>query len=379
MERIGIGLIGYGMIGKIHTLGYREIPLIYPEKAPGIDLAAVCTRSEDTARAAAAGGGYAGWHTDPEQLIRDPAVSVVDCSYPNFEHRRILLAAAAAGKPVYCEKPLALNAAEAREVAAAARQAGIAVGMTFNYRFIPALMRARQMIAAGALGDIYNFRAGYLHSGYEDPTRPLSWRLQKRLAGGGALVDLGAHIIDLVRHLLGEFQAVRATTRTYVAERPLQRGAADKGPVDVDDAAWMEARLACGASGTLEASRFATGALDDLNLEIYGEKGALRFQLMDANWLHWYDASKAGSPIGGERGWTRIETIQSYPGAVLPPPRSILGWTRTHTENQYAFLSALAAGRRPEPDIEDGLRAQLVLEAAYASAASGAWVSVPLQ
>jgi len=377
MQEFGIGLIGHGMIGKVHTLGYKEIPLIYPDRLPPVRLAAVCTRRAETARAAAAHGGYAAWYTDAEQLIRDPAVTVVDCCCPNHEHRRVLLAAAAAGKPVYCEKPLTLDAAEARQVATAARAAGVPVGMTFNFRFIPALMRARQLIAEGALGSVYSFRAEYLHSGYEDPARPLSWRLQKALAGGGALVDLGIHLVDLVRHLLGEFEAVRATTRTYVTRRPVQRGAAETGLVDVDDAVWLEARLAGGANGTLEASRFATGALDDLNLAVYGERGSLRFQLTDANWLHWYDPARAGAPIGGQRGWTRIETIQDYPGAAVPPPRSILGWARAHTENQYAFLRALAAGRKPEPGLEDGLRAQLVIEAAYASAASGRWETVP--
>lgn len=368
MKPIGIGLLGYGAIGKIHTLCYKELGLLYPGQLPEIRLAGVSTRSEDSARAAAEQAGFARWFTRPEELIRDEQASLIDCSLPNHLHRDMLLQAFAAGKHVYCEKPLALDAAQARELAQAARRAGVKVGLTFNFRFIPALMRAKQLLEQGVLGRIYSFRAEFLHTGYQDPERPMSWRLRKEQSGGGALVDLGSHLIDLVRHLLGEFQEVRCLLKTYIPERPKSKGSPVKEPVTVEDAAWLEARLAGGAIGTLEATRFATGALDDLNIEIYGEKGALRFALMEANWLHWYEA--------GGSGWKRLETVQHYPGAAIPSPRSFLGWTRTHAENQYRFLRAIAENAKPEPDIVDGLRAQLVLEAAYRSAETGAWTAV---
>lgn len=375
-ESIGLGLLGYGTIGRVHTLGYRDLPLLYPGRLPPLRLEAVFTSREETARAAAREGGYASWFTDLPALLAREGVDVVDCSLPNHLHREALLLAFQAGRHVYCEKPLAVNAAEAREVAQAAGKAGVQVGMTFNYRFIPALMRARELIDRGAVGRIYSFRAEYYHSGYQDPERPQSWRMRRSQAGGGALVDLGAHLVDLVRHLLGEYDAVRALTHTYIRERPVVRGAGEKEPVDVDDAAWLEVRLKSGGIGTIEVSRFATGSLDDLNIAVYGEKGAFRFRLMDANWLYWFDATRPGGAFGGERGWTRLETVQHYPGSALPPPRSILGWTRTHAENQYRFLQALAEGRAPEPGLVDGLRAQLVLEAAFQSAQSGAWVPV---
>jgi predicted dehydrogenase len=371
MKSIGIGLLGYGAIGKVHTLSYKDIPLLYPGRLPEIRLAGVCTRSADSARAAAQQGGFAGWHTEASALIRDEAVNVIDCSLPNYLHREMLLQALAARKPVYCEKPLALNADEARELVQAAHRAGVQVGVTFNLRFIPALMQARELIAQGALGRIYSFHAEYLHTGYQNPERPMSWRLRKEQSGGGALVDLGAHVIDLVRHLLGEFEAVRALLKTYIRERPAALGSRTQEAVTVEDAAWLEARLASGAIGTIEATRFATGALDDLNIEIYGEKGALKFCLMDANWLFWFDASRSG-----ERGWTRLETVQHYPGAAIPPPRSFLGWTRTHAENQFQFLRALLEDSQVQPDIIDGLRAQLIMDAAYRSAETGGWTPV---
>ncbi len=156
----------------------------------------------------------------------------------------------------------------------------------------------------------------------------------------------------------------------------MRRGAAEREPVTVDDVAWLQVTLASGALGTIEASRMTTGVLDDLRVEIHGRRGALRFSLMDANWLYWYDATRAGEPLGGDRGWTRLETVGNYPGAAAPPSRSIVGWSRFIAENQYAFLRAVAAGSQPEPGISDGLAVQLVMDAAYASAATGAWTKV---
>jgi predicted dehydrogenase len=376
MKRIGIGLLGYGGIGKIHTLGYRDLPLLYPGGLPEIVLEGVCTSKEDTAGRAAREGGFRKGFSDLGELLSRQEVNVVDCCLPNFLHRQALLQALEAGKHVYCEKPLALNGEEARQIAAVVERQGVQLGLTFNFRFVPALMRARQLIEEGLLGEVYSFRAEYLHTGYQDPARPMSWRMRRELSGGGALVDLGSHVIDLIRHLLGEFASVRAVMHTYIGRRPVRRGSADSEPVTVDDAAWLEVRLQSGGIGTIEVSRFATGALDDLNIQVHGQKAALMFRLMDANWLYWFDATRPSGPAGGERGWTRLETVQHNPGASQPPPRSILGWTRTHTENQYAFLKAVSEGREPRPGAVDGLRCQLIMDAAYSSAENGQWVAV---
>ncbi|PIE34268.1 hypothetical protein CSA56_07725 [candidate division KSB3 bacterium] len=376
MKKIGIGLIGYGGIGKIHTLGYKDIAMYYPGTLPEIDLAAVCTSRPKTAQKAAKEGGFRNWYTDHSALIQSDEVMVVDCSLPNFAHKAVLLEAVAAGKHVYCEKPLAMNGAEAREIAVAAEKAGVQIGMTFNYRFVPALQRAHELVRDGALGQIYRFQAEYLHTGYESPERPLSWRLQHDKSGGGALADLGAHVIDLMRWLLGEFQSVQALTHTYITERPLAKGSQETGPVTVDDGAWLQVKLENGGIGTIEASRFSTGVLDELRFEICGEKGALRFNLMDANYLYWFDTSRKGGAYGGEQGWIRLDTNQNYPGASIPPPRAILGWSRTHAENQYTFLKAIAAGNSVQPSVCDGLRTQCVLDAAYTSAEEGGWVAV---
>lgn len=291
MQTIGIGLVGYGGIGKIHTLCYKDVNMFYPGQLPNIDLVAVCTSKRETAQRAAAEGGYRMWCTN-------------------------------------------------------------------NYRFIPALLRAHELAQAGVLGEIYRFRTEYLHTGYQDPQRPLSWRMNKTKSGGGALADLGVHLIDLIRHLLGEIDSIQAITHTYIPERPIAAGAQTKAPVTVDDAAWVQMKLQNGALGTLEVSRFATGAMDDVRLEICGSKGALRFYLMEPNWLWWFDAARQGGAYGGERGWVCLETGQQYPGASIPPARAVLGWTRPHAEDQYQFLKALVTGHTPQPNVLDGLRAQ---------------------
>ena len=302
--------------------------------------------------------------TSLEALLSREDVDVVDVCAPNFAHLEIILAALRAGKNVIVDKPLARNAVEAQEIADATATAKARLGMVFNYRFVPALTLAHKMIADGTLGAIYHFHFDYLHSGYQDPNRPMSWRLRRAQSGGGALVDLGSHIIDLARYLLGEFAEFNATTRTYVKERPASAKSSEREPVDVDDAAWLEAKMQSGAQGTLFVTRFATGAVDDMNVQIYGERGALKFSLQDSNVLNYFGAQATAT-----QGWTRIQTGTQYEGAVVPPPRSILGWNRTHTENIYQFLRSLTHNQPIAPDVTDGLRVHQIIDRAYQAAA----------
>ncbi len=367
-NEIGIGLLGYGGIGKLHAFAYRSIPHYYPGALPELRLAAVCTSRPETATKAAAEGGFARGYSSLEELVADPAVTVIDCSLPNFSHKEAIRAAVAAGKHIYCEKPLCVDGREAREIASIAEGSKIRIGMTFNYRFIPAITKAKELIDRGSLGRVYNFQLLYLHTGYQDESRPFSWRMSREQSGGGALLDLGSHIIDLTRFLLTDFDQVFATTRTFVKERPVRKGSSETAPVTVDDAVWMQARLKDGSVGTLEVSRFATGSLDDLIVRIEGEKGAMKFSLMEGNWLWWYDL---------DRGWTRIDTVTNFPGATVPPGRSILGWSRMHAENQYRFLKSVVEGGEPAPGLADGVATQMVMDAVYESAEAGSWTAVP--
>ncbi|MGQ9478241.1 MAG: Gfo/Idh/MocA family protein [Candidatus Bipolaricaulia bacterium] len=371
MQILGIGLVGHGGAGRMHALAYRTLFSYYDPLPAEPRLVGVCTSREETGAKAQKEHGFQFHCTDYHLLLEAEEISIIDCCVPNFLHRAVVSEALKAGKHIYCEKPLAMNLKEAEELAALARQSGLKCQMAFNYRFVPAVMRAKQLIAEGALGEAISFRGAYLHSGYLDPHRPMSWRLRKAQAGGGALIDLGPHILDLLRYLLGEFTSVFAETRTLITKRPSpDRRGTEK--VDVDDLALLQLRLRNGAIGTVEVSRCAAGANDELKFEIYGSRGGLAFNLMEPNWLYFYDAAEEGEPLGGRRGFTRIETVQRYPEpAVFPYPRAPVGWCRFHIASQYQFIKAIALDLPPEPDFENGLAVQRIIEAAYLSAERG--------
>jgi len=372
---LGVGMVGYGFMGKVHTYAYRTLSIFYDPVPVETKLVGVSTSSPATAERAMRQGGYEFGTDDYRRLLERDDIHIIHCCTPNDMHREMVTAAIAAGKHVYCDKPLARNLAEAEDIAAAARAGRRTYQMAFNYRFVPALMRARELMRDGFVGEPLCFRAAYLHAGYVDPARPMSWRLDAERSGGGALLDLGSHIIDLVRHLLGEFRRVRAVTHIFTPRRPVSKEAVETAPVEVDDAVWMQVEMACGARGTLEASRVSTGASDEIRLEIHGRLGAIAFNLMDPNWLHAYDNRLSEEPLGGMRGFTRIESVQRYPApAALPVPKNTVGWLRFHVASIHSFLENVAAGRSGNPSLDEGLIAQRVMDAAYRSASEGGWV-----
>lgn len=377
--QIRIGLVGYGFIGRIHTLAYKLLPMMYDPFPVDIKLVGVSTASQASMQKGVEQGGYEFGTTDWRELVERDDIDAIDCCTPNYLHKEVLIAAMRAGKQVCCDKPLAMNLAEAQEIVAVAQEMGVQHQMVFNYRFVPALMRAKQLVEEGLLGRVFSFRAAYLHAGYIDPARPMSWRLDLSKGGGGALFDLGAHVLDLVRFLLGEYDSILARTETFIKERPLPDRPDQRMAVEVDDLALMTVQMANGAVGTVEASRLATGTNDELRLEIHGQGGALRFNLMDPNWLYVFDAREPGAPIGGTRGFKAIETVQRYPPpAVLPGPKFSIGWMRYHVASQYAFITSLVEGRPTGPDFVDGMKIQEVMEAGYISARERRWVSLPL-
>jgi predicted dehydrogenase len=377
MKPLGIALIGYGSIGRVHMMGYKTIPHHYGLPANSLKIVGVATSRPETAQQAAQEIGCDLWTADYRDLLALPEVDLIDCCTPNHKHAEVVLAAAAAGKHIYCEKPLGLNLAEARRMVAATQKAGLTTQMTFNFRFFPAILRARQLINEGFLGRVYSFRGRYYRASYIDPAKPLSWKLRQETSGlGGALFDLGSHVLDLIYYLLGDFDAVQATLETAIKERPLAAGSIETGPVDVDDLAFLQVRLAGGGLGVVEASRLATGASNDLEIEIFGEKGALRFNVTDPAWLWIYDTRDAGWPVGGKRGFRKVETMQQYAGQKAPDWTAIPSFTRSHTECQYQFLRALWDNRPATPSLTDGLRIQEVLEAAVQSAQEQRWVKI---
>ena len=258
-----------------------------------------------------------------------------------------------------------------------AAKANATCQITHHLRFCPAIMRARQMVEDGFLGEVISFRGSYALSGYVDPNRPIVWRVRMEKAGGGTILDLGTHVLDTLRYLMGDFKSVHARLRTVIKERPASAGSKQMIPVDTDDQAIMLLELENGVLGSAETCRVVTGAQDGFTWEIHGTKGAMKFDLMDADWLYVYDDTKPHAALGGDRGWTAVETIQNYPPpASLPGGRSQPGWTRFHVASIHDFVSNVVEGRPGKPSFADGLAVLQVVDAAQRSNESGRWEAV---
>lgn len=375
---VGIGLLGYAFMGKAHSNAYKKIPyMMYPP--PAIPrLAAICGLEADEAAKAANRYGYTASYTDYEAMLKDPDVQVLDNSGPNYIHAPASIAAAQAGKHVFCEKPLGLNAGEAQAMLDAVLKAGVKHMVGFNYRFAPAVRLAYELIQSGRLGRLYHFRARYL----QDWLIPASqtkwhWRVNKAETGSGALGDLGAHIIDLSRFLLGaEIESVCAMTRTFISERPKEDGSG-MGRVDVDDAFAAAASYSNGVLGTLEASRFATGHKNDNTFEINAENGSLRFSLERINELEvmWVDAEAADETTRQTQGFRQVlVTDKDHPYiSNWWPAGHVIGWEHTFVHELTHFLGCVVNDHPVAPygaTFEDGLRVAEVCDAIAASAQS---------
>jgi len=373
MKEIRVGIIGFGQMGRIHAYAYRSIPLYYDGQPCKIILKGVCDANEALAKKGVDQAGFEFGTTDFRELVSRKDIDVINICTPNKLHREALLEAIRNGKHVYCEKPLAFNEAEATEIVKAADAAGIKHQITSEYRFIPAIMKARELIDLDFVGRVFHFRGVYLHSGYIDPKRPREWRMQKDVIGGGVLVDLGPHLLDIMHYLVGEVENVSATMETFFKERPLPGDTSKTGPVEVEDALTAVLRFKNGALGTVEFSRVATGAEDEMRFEIHGQKGALGFNLMQPNELH---AFNAADPKGSQ-GFKRITTVQKYPApAMMPAPKFTMGWVRSHVAAQYQFIDCVANDRIPSPNFHDALKLHHLLETMYAAVTKRTWVSV---
>jgi predicted dehydrogenase len=372
MHELGVAMIGYGFMGKMHSYSYASLPFIYDPPPARIRLVGVCAATEASRELAMDRAGFEFSTPDYHDLLARPDIDIINVCTPNYLHYEQTMAALKAGKHVYCDKPLAITAPEAEEMATLARESGLTCQVTFQNRFCPALLRARQMVEDGFLGDVISFRAVYLHTGYNDPNRPISWKMRRETSGAGALVDLGSHVIDLVRMLTGDFSRVNASLRTFIKQRPAHAGSTELVPVTVDDDAFLQIELPNGALGTIEASRIATGAQDDLRFEINGTRGAIAFDLMDMNWLSVYDDARPSGPYGGDSGWQRIESVQNYPKpAVLPGGKAPVGWMRCHIASIHSFLTSVVEHRPGDPSFDEGLAVQRITDAAIKSSETG--------
>lgn len=378
---LGVGMVGYAFMGAAHSQGWRNVSRVFdvPVKP---ELAAIAGRDPSAVRAAADRHGWAAAVTDWRDLIARDDVQLVDVCTPGDSHAEIAIAALEAGKHVLCEKPLANSVAEARAMVDAAERAkarGQVAMVGFNYRRVPAVAYARQLIAGGSLGALRHLRFTYLQDWLVDPSFPLTWRLRKESAGSGALGDLGAHIVDLAQFLAGEHLAgVSALTETFVKERPVASGGREQstGRVTVDDAALFNGRLPSGALASFEATRMAAGRKNSLRFEINGERGSLAFDLERLNELSFHDDTEPAASAGFKRILV-TEADHPYLEAWWPPGHA-LGYEHTFTHQARDLLHAIADGTEPAPSFADGLQVQRVLAAVEESAQNNAsYVSVP--
>ncbi|MGA2765345.1 MAG: Gfo/Idh/MocA family oxidoreductase [Spirochaetia bacterium] len=368
--RIGIGVLGYGFMGKVHSNAYVKIPYSFEFPSALPCLRAICGRHGEKAAETARRFGFQGYYTDWKEMIADPEVQIVDNCTPDNEHCSPSIAAAQAGKHVICEKPLAMNVHDAKAMAAAAKKAGVKNMLCHNYRFIPAVRLARDMIARGDLGKIYHFRGRYLQEPGHDPAASAEECWYASGTKSGVLLGIGCHAIDMARFLIGEITAVSGLVRTYNPSRVHRDGRLEQVTADEANLALVE--FGGGATGTIESSGVSTGRKNEHAWEINGSKGSIAFDLEDPNYLQVYTDS---APVI-IRGFAAVSvTDPSHPLQTLYlPPGHNAGWEYGHVHALHHFIDCVANDKPVSPlgaTFEDGVRIQRIMEAIGESSRSG--------
>ncbi len=381
-KHVNVGLIGYQFMGKAHSNAYRQVGHFF-DLPVEVNMHTLCGRNEAAVKKAAENFGWKHTETDWRKVVANPDIDVIDISTPGNLHCEIAIAAAKAGKAVFCEKPIGNTLDEAREMLKAVQEHTVPHAVFHNYRKAPAVALAKKLITDGRIGTIYHFRATYLQDWIADPNFPLVWRLQKEIAGSGTHGDINAHIIDLGRHLVGEMDEVCGLLHTFIKQRPIAGEIDDKlgakaseqmGEVTVDDAAMFLAKFKNGALGTFEASRFAVGRKNYNRFEINGSKGSLAFNLERMNELEFYDNSVPAET----HGFTLIQATDSshpYAGHYWPVAH-ILGYEHTFINLLADAFTNMANGHRIEPDFVDGFENQKVLDAVERSSETKSWIKL---
>lgn len=428
---LNVGLIGFGMIGKVHAFGYATLPYYAPELDVVGKIVAVATRRQETAERAKETLGCSFATTDYRQIIASPEIDVVHICTPNGEHLPALLEAIRANKHIYCEKPLVVDGDEARQIREALEERnddgtkkyrGI-TQTAFHLRGFAAIRRAKELIDSGRLGQVVQYRVGYYHTSMLSPAAPFRWKHDVK---GGSILDLASHLFDLVDYLVGLPSELIAQSTTLCATRPTRALAPGEVLNDVPskrvlaedsvvlltrglDEASSRRRVPCleadgiyehpanaqvergvmplgvadasnpaALTGVIEATKLANGAEDDLRLEISGTRGALRFSLMNSHILEFFDGTRPSGSYGGESGWLQIACGGRYPlpESEFPSPKSTTGWVRAHVASLATFYRSIAANTAFGPDFAQALRIQSALDVAKRSSAKRTWERV---
>lgn len=368
MRELGIGLIGTGFMGRAHALAFRNVSAVF-ELPLKLKLAALADADPQRARACADAWGFETAHSDWQQLINDPKVNLIAITTPNHLHYPMAMAALAAGKPVYCEKPLAVNLEQASAMRLAAKAAGVVTRVGYNYQHNPIIGLARDLIQNGALGQIISFQGEFSEDFMADPISPWSWRCDSDYAGG-ALADLGSHLLAMARHLLGDIQAVCADTQTVHAQRPVTVGGQERREVAVDDQVHALLRFANGARGTFSSSWLKHGYKNHLSFEISGTRGTLAFDQERLNELRLFR--------NGQDGFQRLLAGPNLPGyaAFSPAPGHQLGYNELKTLEVHDLVLALAGISQGGTDFEQAWEVERLATAIRLAARESRWVGI---
>jgi predicted dehydrogenase len=339
-KTLRIGMLGFGSMGRTHTWAIQNLPFFYGDLDFSAKVTGVCTTTLEKSERVAKQFSIPLAAQNEDELIASPDIDVIDICTPNIHHFETLKKAIASGKHVLCEKPLCISVEQARELTALAKDSKQTLGMVFNYRHLAPVMRAKQLIDRGRIGRVLSFRAAYLHNSATNVNRPVGWKHDREVCGGGVLFDLGSHAIDLMNYLCTDICEVSGLSQIGYPTRIGRNG--DVWQTNADESFYLLAKTRSGACGTISVGKLQIGTNDDLSFEIYGEQGALRFSLMEPNWLYFYDGKAPDGPMGGERGFVRIECVGRYPDMTFPSPKAPAGWLYGHLHSMYTFLSSIA-------------------------------------
>lgn len=385
-KTLKVGLIGAGFMAKAHSIAYATMSMHFWPTPAQVIRKTICDLTEEGAKIGAQRYGFESYTTNWMDIIDDPDIDIVDIATPNDSHAEIAIAAAKAGKHIFCEKPIARTLEEAKNMRDAVQTAGVKNMLAFNYRRTPAITLAKKLINEGSIGEIINFRGTYLQDWSADPNSPLSWRFQKSIAGSGTLGDIGTHVIDIARYLVGEMVEVCGKTNTYISERPLQSGGVDqlgvvkaegnveKGIVDVDDEVAFMIQFDNGAFGSIEATRNAWGRNNFITFEIHGKTGSIYFDYERMNELRVYFQSDPDD----RRGFRTIYTGPSHPNgeALWPIPALGIGYAETKVIECHDFIKSIVYNEKVSPDFEDGYKIELICDAVVRSSEENKWIKI---
>ncbi|MAT14886.1 MAG: oxidoreductase [Planctomyces sp.] len=380
---LNVGLIGYGFMGRTHSNAYRQVSKFFDLGHEPV-LKACCARNEDKIKAFAENWGWESYETDWKKLVERDDIDLIDIGSPNNTHYEIAIAAAKAGKMVICEKPLAMNVKEAEEMVAAVEEAGVANMVWYNYRRVPAITLAKQLVDEGRIGRPFHYRATYLQDWTINEDVPQGgatlWRLDAAVAGSGVTGDLLAHSIDTAIWLNGPITSVVAATETFIKERE-HAETGKKQAVTIDDACMFLARFANGSMGTFESTRYARGRKNFNTFELNGADGSVHFNLEDPHLLSYFEYK---NPTTGHKvedhvtGWRDIN-VTNFEHPYMDKwwvPGCTIGYEHTFTNAVADFIAGLDSGNGTEPTFRTALETQKVCDAVLESAKSGNWVDI---